>query len=59
MNSGWSNPTPRPAAQAKRFEPKPHNPDAHVITNVLLRDHCRRDRFCRCRRCKPPLRRAS
>lgn len=40
---------------ALRVERPPHDPDAHVITNVGAWAHCRRDRFCRCRRCKPPL----
>ena len=38
------------------FTPLPHNPDAHIITNIGQFKFCRRDRFCRCRKCKPPLR---
>lgn len=42
-----------------KFEPLPHNPDAHVISNVDFFSNCRRDDFCRCRRCKPPLKGAN
>lgn len=38
-----------------RFEPLRHDPEAHVISNVGLFAFCRRDKFCRCRKCKPPL----
>lgn len=34
---------------------QPHNEDAHIITNIGAFKFCRRDRFCRCRKCKPAL----
>lgn len=37
------------------FRPEPHNPEAHIITNIGEFAMCRRDNFCRCRKCKPPL----
>ena len=37
------------------FKPVPHNPEAHVISNVGMFANCRRDAFCRCRKCRPPL----
>ena len=53
----WSN-----KGQARGYWPEgvrvqrmPHNPDAGVITNIGMGAECRRDRFCRCRKCKPPL----
>ena len=49
----WSD--PRGQSRGLAVDMLPHNPNAHVITNVNIFDHCRRDRFCRCRRCKPPL----
>jgi hypothetical protein len=41
-----------------KFEPLPMVPqdgstEVHVIENVSFFAHCRRDRFCRCRKCKP------
>lgn len=38
-----------------KFQPLPHNEEAHVIENVSFFAHCRKDRFCRCSRCKPSL----
>jgi len=52
--SRWSHPIPD-RTQRPRFEPLPYDPEAYVITNVGRFANCRRDRFCRCRRCKPPL----
>lgn len=37
------------------YQPLPFNPDAHIITNVGQFKQCRQDRFCRCRKCKPPI----
>lgn len=47
------------SSKAWPFKPLPHNPDAHIITNVGRFVFCRRDGFCRCRRCKPSLVRAN
>lgn len=33
----------------------PHDPDAYIITNIGQFAFCRKDKFCRCRKCKPPL----
>lgn len=32
-----------------------HDPDAHILTNIGAFKFCRNDRFCRCRKCKPPI----
>lgn len=53
MHNQYSHPTRQ--SKGVRFEPLPYDPNAHVITNVGAFAHCRRDRFCRCRKCKPPL----
>lgn len=38
------------------FKMLPHDPEAHIITNIGAFAFCRKDKFCRCRGCKPPLR---
>jgi hypothetical protein len=50
----WLDPTSKSVGQWP-IAMLPFNPDAHVITNVGRFMHCRQDRFCRCRKCKPPL----
>lgn len=41
--------------EGARVQFKPHDPEAHVVTNIGIFAFCRRDRFCRCRKCKPGL----
>lgn len=58
MHNAYSHPTRQRTYQ--RFEPLPPVPqpgssELHVITNVGVFAHCRKDSFCRCRKCKPPL----
>jgi hypothetical protein len=40
---GW--PITRPA----------YDPEALVLTNIGFFAQCRNDRLCRCRKCKPPI----
>lgn len=37
------------------YKPLPHNPEAHIITNIGFFKNCRNDRFCRCQKCRPPM----
>jgi len=45
----------RQSSKGWPFQPLPYDESAHVITNVGAFAFCRRDKFCRCRKCKPPL----
>jgi hypothetical protein len=61
MNTWTDNKTRRAVGAEWRgqVERPPHNPDAVIIgSGRILRpnfDKCRRDAFCRCRKCKPAL----